>query len=82
MLIPQVTFPRDNNQLYSFHLICIHLQEKIVSRLGGLVDMCHGVVQLERHNKTTEDEVILFQGWDVKRFGKFCLIVHMYTKIS
>lgn len=42
--------------------------EKVVSRLSGLVAMCHGVVQLECHNKTTEDDVILFQGWDVQRF--------------
>ena len=56
-----------------FHEVAHILQEKVVSRLTGLVDMCHGIVQLERHNQSKDEDVILFQGWDVKRFGNFFL---------
>lgn len=55
--------------------------EKVVLRLSGLVSMYHGVAQLECHNKTTEESVILFQGWNVKQFeDTIRQVTQMYQK--
>ena len=62
---PYMLVARAKCDLCGYYLI---FQEKVVMRISGLVDMCHGVSKLESHNSGGED-VVLFQAWGVKRFG-------------
>lgn len=46
------------------------LQEKVQTRLQGLVDMARGVADLEKFNQSGDEEVIHFLSWTPDRFGK------------
>ncbi|XP_060552433.1 cyclin-dependent kinase 2-interacting protein-like [Ruditapes philippinarum] len=55
--------------------------EKICDRLCGLSEMSKGVSQLEHHSNHDDDEIILFQTWNVDRFATvFTEISEMYSK--
>lgn len=65
------TQPQTTILVFKYHFMkFIALQEKVVSRLSGLVEMSKGVAELEKFNQSEAGSSVLFQTWDVDKFCK------------